>query len=247
MSRKPTIQKRDGALFPPISPCSRISLLDAFYRNHSMPFLEDMHLPRPDPKPTVINEKRAIDFRGRYFKTHANNRAENPLLPPELFLRYFVWLKLIQSLLKLRTRLSAAPRYVVWGHLASEQLSDICFKCQWGCRGWDVSCLLLQYQISRATSTPIPKKIDQIQRDWLAWMLAKAICQLCRRWNGVVGKISREFKPIYWFVLAEFYYCPEVVGVGTTRVHEWLIPLLLEISLTVQKNKVHTEQLGGEE
>lgn len=81
-----------------------------------MAFLEDMHLPSPDPKPTVVDEKRAIDFSGHYFKTHVNNRAENALLTPELFLRYFVQLQLIQSLLKSRRRLSAAPQYVGWAH-----------------------------------------------------------------------------------------------------------------------------------
>lgn len=80
-----------------------------------MAFLEDMHLPGPDPKPTAVNEKRAIDFSGHYFNTHVNNRTENSLLTPELFLRYFVPLQLIQSLLKSR-RLSAAPQYVGWGH-----------------------------------------------------------------------------------------------------------------------------------
>lgn len=54
-----------------------------------MAFLEDVHLPRPDPKPTAVNENRDIDFSGRSLKTHVNNRAENSLLTPELFLRYF--------------------------------------------------------------------------------------------------------------------------------------------------------------
>lgn len=76
-----------------------------------MAFLEDVHLPRPDPKPTAVNEKRDIDFSGHCLKTHVNNRAENSLLTPELFLRYFAQLQLSPSLLKSRRRLSADPWY----------------------------------------------------------------------------------------------------------------------------------------
>lgn len=79
-----------------------------------MAFLEDMNLPRPDPKPTVVNEKRVIDFNGPYFKTYVNDGAENCLLTPELFLRYFIQLELIQSVLKSRRRLSAAPQDSGW-------------------------------------------------------------------------------------------------------------------------------------
>jgi len=55
-----------------------------------MAFLEDMHLSRSDPKPTAVNENRAIDFSAHYFKTQMNNRAEKPPLTPALLLRYFV-------------------------------------------------------------------------------------------------------------------------------------------------------------
>lgn len=55
-----------------------------------MAFLEDMHLSRPDLKPSVVNENRAIDFSVHYFKTQMNNRAENALLTPQLLPRYFV-------------------------------------------------------------------------------------------------------------------------------------------------------------
>lgn len=76
-----------------------------------MAFLEDVHRPRPDPKPTVVNEKRDIDFSEHCLKTHVNNRAENSLLTPELFLQYFAQLQLSQHLLKSRRRLSADPQY----------------------------------------------------------------------------------------------------------------------------------------
>lgn len=78
-----------------------------------MPFLEDMHLPKP--KLVVVNEKRSTDFTGHYFKTHVNNRAENSLLISELFPRYFVQIQLIQGLPKSRG-LTAAPQHIGWGH-----------------------------------------------------------------------------------------------------------------------------------
>lgn len=200
-----------------------------------MAFLEDMHLPRPDPKPTVINEKRAIDFSGHYFKTHVNNRAENSLLTPELFLRYFVQLQLIQSLLKPRRRLSAAPKYVGWGHSGTllANSSPMSALSAGEAAGPETFLLFFCNITSQEQLLPqsLKKRSDTERR--LAWMLAKAICQLYRRWNRVVGKISRPFKPINSFALAELYYCPEVLGAGTTRAHEWLILLNLEISLIV--------------
>lgn len=75
-----------------------------------MAFLEDVHLPRPDPKPTVVNEKRNTDFSGHCLNTHVDNRAENSLLTPQLFLRDFAQLQL--RLLKSRRRLSADPQCV---------------------------------------------------------------------------------------------------------------------------------------
>lgn len=77
-------------------------------------------------------------------------------------------------------------------------------------------------------------------------MWAKAICQLYGRWNRVVGKIIRPFHPIDLFALAELYYCPEVLGAGTAQAHEWLILLQLEV-FDCARNKVHTDNLGGEE
>lgn len=78
-----------------------------------MAFLEDMHLSRPDLKPSVVNENRAIDFSAHYFKTQMNNRAENPLLTlaPEVLCLTTTDGKSVKP----GRRLSAAPQLVSWG------------------------------------------------------------------------------------------------------------------------------------
>lgn len=147
-----------------------------------MAFLEDMHLPRPDPKPAVHNEKRAIDFSGHYFKTHVNNRAENSLLTPELFLRYFVQLQLIQSLLKSKRRLPAAPQYVGWGYLCTllAKSSPTSALSAREAAGAETFLLFFCNITSQEQLLPQSLKNRSDTERWLAWTLAKAICQLCK-------------------------------------------------------------------
>jgi len=127
-----------------------------------MAFLEDMHLPRSDPKPTVVNETRAIDFSGHYFKAPENKRAKNSPLPSELFLRYFVQLQQIQSLLKSRRRLSATPQCVGCGLPRTLLVNSSPVSPLSAIKAAGAEMFLLffcNYHISRATSTTIPKKM----------------------------------------------------------------------------------------
>lgn len=198
-----------------------------------------MHLPRPDPKPIVVNEKRAIDFSGHYFKTHENNRTENSLLTPELFLRCSFQRQLIQSLLKSRRKQSAAPQYIGRGHSGTPLVNSSPMSALSASEAAGAETFLLFFCGITSQEQLLPQSLknqsDAERR--LAWMLAKVICQLHRRWNRVVGKISRPFKPINFFAWAELYYCPQELGAGTTRAHEWLTLLQLEISLILQEIK----------
>lgn len=154
-------------------------------------------------------------------------------------MRYFVQLQGIQILRKSSRRLSAALQYVAWGRSCTLLASSPPMSPLGAGKaaGPEKFCLFFCNITSQEQLLPQSLKKRSDAGKWLAWMLAKAICQLYRTWNRVVGKISRPFKPINLLALAELYYCPEVLGAGTTRAHEWLILLQLEKSLIVRERK----------